>query len=367
MQFIYFLPIVLFLHLHSSSAKTTAPVFQLEEGRTDRFHPHFSKHLTIFCYDSKPKYIIHLWQSVLLKINHPNSDYVRYDGSTPEEVEWKYMNKQYSWTFNFFTKDKNIKLNPFNDTCVGLETKHEYDISLHVIRIDLWKLLYLACGILLYLSANKLSTNALFYYSCGILVGICASFLVLIYLLSKIIPRKPLMYGVIGCGWTVVLYLTQILWDNLRMVIENYREYLLGYTLITGLISFILCYRWGPVQDDRTKNLIKWTLQIIGLTLVFFSSHFQEAAMGQIVLLVLFHYIPKKWLSAPKSYWVRRFPPKVKLLTNDQYYEEGVRETKKALEELRQYCSSPECNQWKMALKLQNVKRLNKFILNRTD
>lgn len=54
---------------------------------------------------------------------------------------------------------------------------------------------------------------------------------------------------------------------------------------------------------------------------------------------------------------VRRFPPKVKLLTNDQYYEEGVRETKKALEELRQYCSSPECNQWKMALKLQNVKR----------
>lgn len=64
-----------------------------------------------------------------------------------------------------------------------------------------------------------------------------------------------------------------------------------------------MCYRWGPVQDDRTKNLIKWTLQIIGLTLVFFSSHFQEAAMGQIVLLVLFHYIPKKWLSAPKSYW----------------------------------------------------------------
>lgn len=53
----------------------------------------------------------------------------------------------------------------------------------------------------------------------------------------------------------------------------------------------------------------------------------------------------------------KKFPPKVKPLSNDEYYEQGVRETTKALAELREFCSSPECNQWKTALKIKDVKR----------
>lgn len=45
------------------------------------------------------------------------------------------------------------------------------------------------------------------------------------------------------------------------------------------------------------------------------------------------------------------------MLSTDEYYEQGVRETAKALEQLRTYCSSPDCNQWKTALKLKDVKR----------
>lgn len=52
-----------------------------------------------------------------------------------------------------------------------------------------------------------------------------------------------------------------------------------------------------------------------------------------------------------------KFPSKINLLSNDEYYDQGVRETAKALDELRKYCSSPECNQWKTALKIRNVKR----------
>lgn len=47
----------------------------------------------------------------------------------------------------------------------------------------------------------------------------------------------------------------------------------------------------------------------------------------------------------------------MKLLSNDEYYHQGVKETTKALEELREYCSSPKCNQWKTVLKLKDVKR----------
>lgn len=57
------------------------------------------------------------------------------------------------------------------------------------------------------------------------------------------------------------------------------------------------------------------------------------------------------------------FRPKVKLLTRKEYIDQGRAETRKALEELRGYCSSPECKAWKTVLKLKNPTRLilNKF------
>lgn len=65
----------------------------------------------------------------------------------------------------------------------------------------------------------------------------------------------------------------------------------------------IVCYRWGPIENQRTKNIIKWSLQILGLTSIFYSSDYKEAAMGQIVLLLISHNIPKNWVAVPKSYW----------------------------------------------------------------
>lgn len=49
----------------------------------------------------------------------------------------------------------------------------------------------------------------------------------------------------------------------------------------------------------------------------------------------------------------KAFPPSVKLLTEDEYHEQGARETVKALNNLRKYCSSSECNQWKTVLSLK--------------
>lgn len=59
----------------------------------------------------------------------------------------------------------------------------------------------------------------------------------------------------------------------------------------------------GPVTNSRTKNLIKWTLQGIGLISIFYSSEYQEAAMGQIILLLIAYNFPKSWVSKSKTYW----------------------------------------------------------------
>lgn len=52
------------------------------------------------------------------------------------------------------------------------------------------------------------------------------------------------------------------------------------------------------------------------------------------------------------------FPEKRKLLSEDQYYQEGIWQTRKALKELQNYCSSPECNPWKTVLTLKDPIRL---------
>ncbi|XP_066147576.1 nuclear envelope integral membrane protein-like [Euwallacea fornicatus] len=365
------LTIILFFHLTvgqsgTASAGSSNAVYYLEHNESHNFKPetmYGRRELQVFCYQGKPKYIIHIWQSVLLKIIHPSDDYNQFDGATPEEVQQEYHDKSYSWSVNLFsTKSKNIKLNPFNMSCIGIESRDQYTIYLQVIAMDLWKVLTLVMGLTLFLSASTLSCNSLFHYICGISLGVCASFLILIYFISKLFPRKTLMYGIIGAGSTILIYFLQMIWDNMKVIMSTYQAYVIWYTVTTASISFILCYRWGPVENPKTINLIKWTLQLMGLVAIFFSSQYQEAAMAQVILVVLFTYLPSNWKMAPGRYWKRRFPPKVKALTNDEYYEQGVRETSKALKELRDYCSSPKCNQWKTAMKIKDVKRFASFV-----
>ncbi|KRT78258.1 hypothetical protein AMK59_8156 [Oryctes borbonicus] len=161
--------------------------------------------------------------------------------------------------------------------------------------------------------------------------------------------------------------------SNLRHLVHSYHRFYKFLRLVFFIQSpfspianaedhILVCYRLGPVTNKRTQNIIQWTIQFFGLVLVFRSSQFQEAAMGQIVILVIVYNFPKSWVSKSRTYWKRKFPPKVKLLSNDQYYEQGVRHTSKALDELRSYCMSPNCNQWKTALKLQDVKRFASFV-----
>lgn len=54
----------------------------------------------------------------------------------------------------------------------------------------------------------------------------------------------------------------------------------------------------------------------------------------------------------------KRVSEKRKLLNEEQYHQEGIRQTRKALKELQTYCSSPECNPWKTVLKLKDPIRL---------
>ncbi|KAI4459613.1 hypothetical protein MML48_6g00006056 [Holotrichia oblita] len=190
------------------------------------FKPSADDNLQIFCYEGKPKYVIYLWQSVSLQIDLSSDNYVQYDGFTPEDVRKEYLAHRRSWSLNLFSwKQKHFKLNPFNKSCIGIDSNEKYTVYLNVIRIDYWKICSLILGVILFISGSKLSQNTIFYYLSGILFGVCASFLILIYFISKLLPKKPLMYGALIGGWTVGVYVLQILFENIRLIMTSYQSY----------------------------------------------------------------------------------------------------------------------------------------------
>lgn len=151
----------------------------------------FEPDLQIYCFRGKNKSIPALFQSLRFLINIDNDDFVQFEGCTPEEVQTHYDNQRTIFSFNVMNvgKKKLIKIDPFNQTCIGIETAHKYTVHLHLIRTDFSKIILLVVGLLLFFYAKTLSQTPLFYYLTGICLGIFASFLVLVYFSSKIIPR----------------------------------------------------------------------------------------------------------------------------------------------------------------------------------
>lgn len=319
----------------------------------------------IYCYAGHQKQLLRMFETVLVRTNISPDQYDVYEGATPAHVMEQFEQKNSLWRLlPFVGRQQLIKLDPFNSTCIGIHTHTDYDIQLNVIRVDYWRIIMLASGLLLFLAAPKLSNNSLFYYICGITFGNCASFLILVYIMSRLLPfRKTTVYASIIGGWTVGLYLFQILWDNIRVIAMNYKNYLIGYFVVTSVISFVVCYRWGPVSNQRSKNLIKWALQTTALALIFWSSHFQEATLAIDIILLVMYNFPWSLLTKLIGFCKRKiFTPKLTLLTEDEYQKQGIEETNKALKHLRGYCSSPECNQWKTVLKLKDPCRFAKFV-----
>lgn len=59
--------------------------------------------------------------------------------------------------------------------------------------------------------------------------------------------------------------------------------FLAGYVAVVGFISFAVCYRYGPLVDEKSINILSWTLQLFGLLLVYLGIQIQQVALAIIV------------------------------------------------------------------------------------
>ncbi|XP_046639191.1 nuclear envelope integral membrane protein 1-like isoform X3 [Daphnia pulicaria] len=229
---------------------------------------------------------------------------------------------------------------------------------LDVRQINFNRLLMFIAGILLFSVAPTLCKKVIFHYTTGTLVGVLGSILIIVYLTSRIIPKKSGAYAVLIGGSSIVFYLIRSLWENMYSVLREYHYYVIAYLAASSVISFAFCYRFGPVTNTRTINLLQWSLQLCGLYLVFESSEHKEGAMAIILVTVVSHNFPGAWWARCQTLWFKRFPPTVRLLTEDEYVDQTRIETERGLKELREFSRSPQCNAWKTMNRLKDPLRM---------
>lgn len=75
-----------------------------------------------------------------MHLNINSDSYILYHGKTPSDIRQKHEENQRSWSFNLFDtrKHKQLKINPFEDTCIGVymdpSSKYEYIMKMTEIR-----------------------------------------------------------------------------------------------------------------------------------------------------------------------------------------------------------------------------------------
>ncbi|XP_014211349.1 nuclear envelope integral membrane protein 1 [Copidosoma floridanum] len=325
--------------------------------------------LSIFCHNANSKYIMNFWRTIVISLKTNLETYELYEGMSPHEVVEKHEDNQKYWRFSLFNakKSKQFRINPFENSCIGVYmnkklNQFQYKMVMSENNLDSWKVSMMVLGVFLFWSAQRLSRNTVFYYASGITFGVTLSFVALIYIIGKLLPKGKFMYLMMATGYTMSFYVAQMIWENAQLIAIQYRDYVVYYILTTALTSFIICYRFGPVTNPRTKNIIQWVLQIIGLILVYHSSYFREASTAVCVILVVFYNFPTVVFRKGHTYWKHMFPDQRRLLTDDEYRKEAERETFKALSGLKEYCHSPKCDPWKTVLKLKDPVRFAKFV-----
>lgn len=138
--------------------------------------------------------------------------------------------------------------------------------------------------------------------------------------------------------------------------------------MIVGFLSFTVCYKHGPLVDERSINLLTWTLQLLSLFLIYYGVTMPQFAYAVMILILLSRslYYPMKAFSYMRwkmKKWFTSEKMAVSYLTEDEYREQADAETTSALEGLREACRAPGFPSWLAVSKLHAPKKFAEFVL----
>uniref|UniRef100_A0A3Q2NZK6 Nuclear envelope integral membrane protein 1 n=1 Tax=Fundulus heteroclitus TaxID=8078 RepID=A0A3Q2NZK6_FUNHE len=277
-----------------------------------------------------------------------------------------------SWFQSFLREQHNetfININLFSKkTCFRVDPTAAAQYTVKPVRkFDIYLFLVFLSGALLFVFAESLSRSQLFFYSAGMSTGMLASLIILFFILSRFLPKKSPFYMLIVGGWSFSLYAIQLVCRNLGVILREHWHAALAYVTVVGFVSFAVCYRYGPLVDEKNINILSWTLQLFGLLLIYLGIQIQQVAFAIIVASLLSKNLEYPVILAVTAWrkvrgYIHWKPQPRRLLTEEEYQREGEEETRRALEELRKYCNSPEFSPWRAVSRLQSPKRFADFI-----
>lgn len=75
-------------------------------------------------------------------------------------------------------------------------------------------------------------------------------------------------------------------------ILHAYWQYVLGYVVTAGLLSFAVIYYWGGVSNPRAFDLIQWTVQMIACAGIFMGSRLTETSIAMLLLALMTYNVP---------------------------------------------------------------------------
>lgn len=111
------------------------------------------------------------------------------------------------------------------------------------------------------------------------------------------------MFGMLFGGWAVGIYFIRVIFENLHTIFVVYQTYVFWYVIVTGFLSFVICYRMGPPQNQRSKDLIKWGLQLAANIMIFYSSSYHEASVCIMIVTICSYYFPVTIIYSIRRLW----------------------------------------------------------------
>lgn len=323
--------------------------------------------LEIFCRKGRAPFLHQFFSTGLLDIRCDSDDYEVLVGSNATDISKQFAKMWGIKLINYpaFFKSR-YRISPFNDTCIGLVHRDTCMVAYSFHALDVSLVSFFLLGLFLFLSADNLSRNTMLYYGSGVGMGVFMSLIIVMFVFSRFMYNKSGFFVAMAFGWSGVVYCFSHIYANLATLLETYQTYVIGYTTVMSILSFYLCYWWGPPSSPRTLDIVRWTVQATGIICMLYASHapFLFRVTVVFVLLTIYFFPTKsswKWIRN-LSLFYRLFPPKIKLLTEEEYILQGSEETKKALAELREYCKSPDCNAWKTISRVKTPQRLAAFV-----
>ena len=114
-------------------------------------------------------------------------------------------------------------------------------------------------------------------------------------------------------SWRFILYSTCILSMEKTLFcykVTRWQRSKHVLVVFTGIISFCVCYYHGPVTSDRGLDLIRWMLQLVGLTLLYMGTRSDVVSFGVISTVFSSHVIRSSGIlmgvvkMMPRHWWV---------------------------------------------------------------